>query len=914
MASQPKEHRADNKSDDGADSHVSSRWRSPALLIAAGYAAVAVAWILFSDHAIGLFAPTLEHVVNLGIYKGIGFVLATAAFLWLIVRKTYGALEESNARLVRQKEELRRLGRVNSALSHINQAIVRFSNREELFQRVCDVLVTDGGLQLTWIGWHDPTEKRLNPVAAAGEGREFVLTMVVYSDERPEGMGPSGLAFRSGEPVVFNDMLDPAVNLPLGWEIYRKGVRAAAALPIREGGRIVGVLAVYSRERGFFQEGEIELLREAAGDIGFALDSMAREANRRRAEEAAAAERNFSATMIDSMPGVLYFYDQNLKFLRWNKNFEEVTGYTAEEVSRMSPLDFFAPDDHAHVHARIAEVFEKGDTAVEALFRTKDGRALPYFFTGRRVMFEGRPCLIGAGIDISERIRAEEALRESEERFRATFEQAAVGIAHVSPDGHFRWVNDQLCVIAGWSREELLGMHFTELTASEDLAESVASVEALLSDERDEFTADKRYRRKDGQEVWVSVVVKIIRDTEARPKYFVVVVADISERRRLEQQFLRAQRLESVGALAGGLAHDLNNLLAPVMMGIELLRLSRLPPSTTSTLDGMERSTRRAAGLVRQVLSFARGVEVARRPLDLRDVVREVETFVRSSFPHNIVVNCELAHDLWSVMGDATQLNQVLLNFCVNARDALPDGGRLNLRASNVVLEPKRPDVARGETPGRHVMIEVSDNGCGMSAEVQARIFEPFFTTKAPGKGTGLGLSTALGIVRSHGGRVEVESAPGQGATFRIFLPARPEASEGGAPRSESEHPRQGAGELILVVDDESSLLEVTREMLSAFGYRVITASDGVAAIAIFEQRRSEIAAVVADLRMPGMEKPGLADALRAIDPKVRIIGLGALVGGEVPPDTGEQSVFFLPKPYAADTLLAVLRRALATK
>ena len=912
MAIKPQETRRKPAEDGSGEDRRAGRKFSPVIGITVAYAGLATLWIFSSDHVLGLLAGTPERMVKWSVYKGMAFVLVTTGFLFFLLRRTYGALEASNRDLRDHERQLRRVGRLKAALSHINQAIVRLPVREELFRRVCEVLVEQGGFRMAWIGWHEPETGRLAPVATAGDTDGYVETLRIYVDERPEGSGPSGRAFREGRAYVCDDTLADPVTLPWRPELERRGLRSSVALPIREGGVIRGVLRAYSSEPQFFRREELALLEEASADIAFALDALMREAERRLAEARAAAERRFSDTMIDSMPGVLYFYDEAGRFLRWNRNFARVSGHANEEIARMRPLDFIAPEDRVRVRDRIDEVFERGESAVEACFYTKEARSIPYFFTGRRVEFEGRRCLVGVGIDITERRRAEEALRGSEERFRATFEQAAVGIAHVSPEGRFRWVNDQLCEITGYPREQLVEMTFSELTAPEDRAESEAAHRAMLAGERDNATSEKRYRRKDGGIVWVSVVLKLLRDAAGRPDYFVVVAADIGERKRFEQQFLRAQRLESIGTLAGGIAHDLNNLLAPIMMGVEMLRLRGLRTEDVAVVDTVERSARRAASLVRQVLSFARGVEGARARLDMREVLRETEAFVTGSFPRNIVWRAEVAPDLWPVVGDATQLNQVLLNLCVNARDAMPGGGRLSLRAFNVVLDGSRADARRGETTGRHVALEVVDEGCGISAELRERIFEPFFTTKAPGKGTGLGLSTVLGIVRGHGGRVELDSAPGKGSVFRIFLPAIQEKAEAGGTKAAPERPRAGAGELILVVDDESSLLEVTRQMLVAFGYRVATASEGAEAVALFTRRHSEIAAVVADLRLPGMEGTELVAALRGIDPAVPVIG----VGGQSDPAPGGENMpgVILPKPFAADTLLSALGRVLEAR
>ena len=320
------------------------------------------------------------------------------------------------------ERELERLTRLYAALSQINQAIVRMPKRDELFPKVCQILVENGGFRMAWIGLPSPESHRLNPVADWGDENGYLQSITVYADDRPEGRGPSGTAFREGRPVISNDMLNDPALLPWRVEAGRRGFRACAGFPIRLKSAVWGTLSVYANEPGFFQDKEIALLEEAAEDVSFALDNFAREEERRQAEAVAQRERHFSDTMIESLPGVLYFYNEAGRFLRWNRNFVTVTGYSAEEIAGMHPLDFFQGEEKQRIQQRIAEVFVKGESSVEAPFIAKDGRATPYFFTGRRMVFDEEVCLIGMGIDITERVRAEELLKnlnaELEDRVR----------------------------------------------------------------------------------------------------------------------------------------------------------------------------------------------------------------------------------------------------------------------------------------------------------------------------------------------------------------------------------------------------------------------------------------------------------------------------------------------------------------
>jgi PAS domain S-box-containing protein len=312
--------------------------------------------------------------------------------------------------------EITRLSRLYAALSQINQAIVWTPSRDELFRKICRVLVDRGGFRMAWIGWHMPETHRLVPVAEWGDENGYLQSVEVYADDRPEGQGPSGRAFRTGRPYVSNDVLGDPATAPWRPELDRRGFRASAAFPIRSMGEVCGTLSVYADTREFFHDKEIALLEEAATDVSFALDNFAREDARRLAEETLRSEMRFSDTMIESMPGVVYFYDVDGRFLRWNRNFESVSGYSGEEIARMHPRDFYADEDKPRLEQRIAEVFAKGESSIEAPFVSKDGTATPYFFTGRHVMFDGKSCLVGVGIDITDRMRME---AEREKRHRA---------------------------------------------------------------------------------------------------------------------------------------------------------------------------------------------------------------------------------------------------------------------------------------------------------------------------------------------------------------------------------------------------------------------------------------------------------------------------------------------------------------
>jgi nitrogen-specific signal transduction histidine kinase/CheY-like chemotaxis protein len=402
-----------------------------------------------------------------------------------------------------------------------------------------------------------------------------------------------------------------------------------------------------------------------------------------------------------------------------------------------------------------------------------------------------------------------------------------------------------------------------------------------------------------------------MRDAIGQPRSILSIDTDITEQKKIEAQFLRAQRMESIGTLAGGIAHDLNNALSPIMMSLEVLALRFPDPRSAELLSILIASTKHGADMVRQVLSFARGIEGRRMVVQVRHLIQEIEHIANDTFLKNIQVTTNLPDELWTIVGDPTQIHQVLLNLCVNARDAMPGGGTLTISAENRVLDAQYAALNLEAKVGPYVYLKIEDSGSGMSPAVIEKIFDPFFTTKEVGLGTGLGLSTSLAIVKSHGGFVRVYSEPGHGTTFKVYLPAQTEFTVETAAKINAGLP-QGHGELILVVDDEESVRVITKATLEAFGYRVLLACDGAEAVSLYATRKAEIAAVLTDMTMPVMDGSATIQVLKKIDPAVRIIAVSGLtINVEVARACGLDAIHFIPKPYTAETLLKVLRQVL---
>jgi PAS domain S-box-containing protein len=445
----------------------------------------------------------------------------------------------------------------------------------------------------------------------------------------------------------------------------------------------------------------------------------------------------------------------------------------------------------------------------------------------------------------------------------------------------------------------------------EDLPRAEADLQRVIAS-KSQGPTEFRITLPDGSIRHIEGAQGVILDDSGEVARVVGVKLDVTERKKLEQQHLRAQRMESIGTLAGGIAHDLNNILAPIMMSIGLLKRLAKDPQTKSILDTIEMSANRGADIVRQVLSFSRGLESKKIEVQPNHLLKELEKIIKHTLPKNIRLQLSIPNDTWTILADPTQVHQVLLNLCLNARDAMPNGGSLTISIENSVLVEQYGAMNLQAKAGRYVTISVSDTGTGIPPNLQDKIFEPFFTTKTLQQGTGLGLSTSLAIVKSHAGIIHVYSQPGEGSTFKVHFPAAERSVPSRAERPERPGLPRGKGEMVLLVDDEVSIRAVTGKMLQIYGYQVVTASNGEEAVAIYSERKNDIAVVLTDTNMPRMDGPTAIRALIKINPKIKIIATSGLNANESTAKAAGAGVkFFLTKPYTAGTLLETMRAIL---
>ena len=603
----------------------------------------------------------------------------------------------------------------------------------------------------------------------------------------------------------------------------------------------------------------------------------------------------------------------------WELHLESGKGRWSKEMFRLFDRDpalgepkfeeFLAtvhPEDRAHLSAAQSRVVESG-VQCQAEFRSNPDRGpVRHFIAIIQAVRETSGAvrrIAGTVQDITERKLTEARLREQS----AMLDAANDAIYVCTLDYTVTYWNDGAERLYGWRRTEAIGRKIDQLIGGDQKAFAMA-YEALL--QQGNWSGELKTSSKAKKEYTVFCRWTMLRDEQGRPKEILAINTDITERKQLEANFLRAQRMEGIGALAGGIAHDLNNILQPILMAAPLLDEVASDPETRAILATVRTCAQRGADIIKQLLTFARGKPGARVPMPVRHLINDMEKILRETFPRNIQLIVDAPKNLWPVLGDPTQIHQALMNLCVNARDAMPNGGKLSLEAKNLTVDGTLAAEVPDAKPGQYVCLSATDTGTGIAPEHLDRIFDPFFTTKELGKGTGLGLATVLGIVRGHDGFIRVNSRLGHGTTFELYLPASPEVKTLNAPERPV-LPPPANGELILVVDDEAPVRGLIQRTLEKHGYRIRTAAEGSEAMAFFTEHRAEIKAVITDLMMPGMDGPSLIRTLRQLDPYLPILSMTGL--GEQAEVKGIQKLNLplLLKPFARGELLGALHRTM---
>jgi len=548
--------------------------------------------------------------------------------------------------------------------------------------------------------------------------------------------------------------------------------------------------------------------------------------------------------------------------------------------------------------------------------KKKSGLIFPVEITATHFTLEGRKVHLAAIRDVTERISQEQALKENEERFRKLFELAPVGIAQVTPYGKFLRVNKMLTEILGYSEFELQGMSFQDIIHPDDVESHNNYIQQTLNGEIETFQLEQRYFNKDGSIIFIILFLSVLRDDKRQVQYAIAVIEDITERKRaeadkkrLETQLLQSRKMEAIGTLAGGIAHDFNNLLQVINGYAEILLIGKKKNHQGyHELTQIQKATERAANLIKQLLAFSRKSQSEHRPVNLNKEIEYSKTILDRTIPKMIQIELNLDNNLKTINADPAQIEQIILNLGSNAADSMPEGGKLIVETKNISLNEKYCQNHLEATPGKYVLLTISDTGHGMDQETLQHIFEPFFTTKEIGKGTGLGLASVYGIVKSHGGYITCHSEAGQGTSFRIFFPSTEQVEYQREKEMDVEIPT-GRDETILVVDDEDSIRDLVSKALESFGYNVLTAASGEEAIEIFQNLHTKIDLIILDLGMPGMGGNRCMYEILKINPSTKIlIASGYSVNNETKKNLNSGAAGFIGKPYHLKDILHRVR------
>ena len=821
---------------------------------------------------------------------------------------TITALDITASRLA--ERELRWRNRQLTALQRISEITLSGENEQDIFDSIAREAAEITGFPTVAIELCD-FEKSVM-VFRGVHGMKLDGLPVPF--EVPMDVTLSGEVARTGKVLIETDAGSRReYAAPI---LRRLNIQTFLCVPIKTNDRVIGTLSLAHREKISVDPRVVSQVISLANYLATLVDRLqAREAVRR-------GEAELSA-VYDRAPNVMCLFDDEFRILRANRAAAELADCDKAELAGTSVSDFLpcpacaqarsrcgngnAACAGSELHRAVNETFVTGKNwhrvrINQQLLRHGAGEEVALLVSTERIQVDGLLRVLMCLENITQSVRADEQIRAQAALLEVT--RDAIFVRDFS-DRITYW-NKGAQKLYGWTAAEAQGKTTGELNLQVDRSECLGAMQAVQ--QNDEWIGEMKHRTRDGRELMVQSRWTLVRGATGLPQGILIVGTDITEKKRLESQLYRSQRLESIGTLASGLAHDLNNVLAPIMMAVHFLKDEAKDERTRTWVQTLESCSQRGANIVKQVLMFARGAEGTRVVLQPKHLVTEIERITRETFPRSIRTETRFCKNPPLFNGDSTQIQQVLLNLCVNARDAMSDGGTLTIEVSRTQIEGEAVRINPKAKPGPYVVFSVTDTGSGIPPELLDKIFDPFFTTKPLGHGTGLGLPTVLGIINGHHGFVHVESKPGAGTTFQVYLPAETTLKAG--PTSDTSIVRlpRGNGELVLVVDDEPAIGEMAGVVLRGNGYRTLVATDGQEALALFRENNGAIKVVVSDFMMPRLDGPATIREMRRIQPDIQTIiitGLGE--DGRIAEAKAAGTNTVISKPFTAEQLLCAI-------
>jgi PAS domain S-box-containing protein len=810
-------------------------------------------------------------------------------------------------------------------IKEIGQATSKTMDTGELVNTVMNAMEKRLDFDRGMLMLANKDETRLVYSAGYGysEKQERFLEQTEFHLDNPESKGVFVLSFKEQKPFLINDIaeIEEAFSKRSLQLAEQMGVRALICVPIVYEKKSLGILAVdNTKSKRVLTQSDMSLL------VGVASQTAINIIEAMSFQKIQESEEKYRS-ILESVEEGYFEVDLAGNLTFFNDSLCRILGYSRDEMLGLNSREYTNPQTAKRIYQSFNEIYRTGNPAMirdYEVIRKDDGTTrVAELSASLKRDSSGKPIgFRGVVRDVTERNLAEDALRQSEEKYRELVENANSIILRRDTNGRITFFNEFAQKFFGYSENEILGKNVSG-TIFPDTEPARRNLDNLLKSlrkdpERQAISEDENMLRN-GEKVWITWTYKPIFDRKGKLTEVLCIGNDITELKRaehkkrdLEAQLQVAQKMEAVGTLAGGIAHDFNNILQSIFSYTQILLMKKKTDDPDfSRIEAIIESVKRASDLTKRLLIFSRKVKSELKPLDLNSEVVQIVKMLGRMIPKMVNIEIKLAGNLKPVNADPVQIEQIMMNLGVNARDAMPDGGNLIFETENIALDAEFCKTHLGTTPGEYVLLTVSDTGHGMEKEVRTHIFEPFFTTKEAGKGTGLGLAMVYGIVQSHGGYLTCESEAGRGTTFRIYFPAAELKTQEPEVKEES-LPFKGGNETILLVDDEESIRNSGEEMLASVGYKVLTAPDGESALEILNRQKENIAMVILDLILPGMGGRQCLEEILKINPRAQVIVTsGYSMEGSAKETIDTKAKGFVSKPYDGRELLSFVREVL---